>query len=79
MSSAQLLTLIVLLSCGLASSKSMDEALMEFLAVMNKIGTGRCLEFWGFVGIVQSAKGGVYFTLKVGLPPDFSTTKEQIK
>ena len=61
MSSLPLLTLILLLSCGLGSSKSLEEALKEYLAVMNKIGTGRCLptEFSRFV---QSAQGRVHLT-----------------
>ena len=62
MISALLLSVILLLSCGLGSSKSMEDALKELLAVMNKIGTGRCrpTEFSGFM---QSAKGRVYFIL----------------
>ena len=52
---APLLTLLLMLSCDLSFSKSVDDALQEFVGVVDKLGTGRCLlrEWKGFL---QSAK-----------------------
>ena len=47
--------LLLLLSSGFVTSKSVDDALKEFVATIGKLGTGRCLprEFKGFL---QKAK-----------------------
>ena len=47
--------LILLLSCGLVSPKSMDDALQELVAVVDRLGTGSCLPR-EFMGYLQNAK-----------------------
>ena len=64
MGSAPLLMLLLLLSSDLGSSKSMDDAMKEFLAVLNKLGTGRCLptEFRGFLQSVKDCAESKQFS-----------------